>query len=169
MSTSLIIGKFGAPFGVKGWIKIHSYTEPHDNIFTYSPWYVKEGEELLPIDFVDAKVQDNGLIALMPEIIDRDEVKIYTNLDIHIMKEQLANDCEDDQYYYTDLIGCEVSLLDNTTVGTVTEVRDNSAQDLLVIDCDGEELLIPFVMPHIIKSVDIAAKRIVADWVIDLS
>ncbi|MGH8507008.1 MAG: ribosome maturation factor RimM [Stenotrophobium sp.] len=68
------------------------------------------------------------------------------------------------QYYWTDLIGLEVQSQQGVPLGVVTEVISNGAQDVLVMKDADVERMIPFVQDALIKSVDLAQRRIVADW-----
>ncbi len=165
------LGRVAGVFGIKGWVKIVSNTRPADNLLKYPQWWVGAEDGYLAT-LVDAKAQVNGIIAQVTgrdgqPITDRDIAARLVGRDISVDRSELPP-APAGSYYWTDLLGCVVTSKEDETLGTVTAMMENGVQDVLVLtDGAGEaakERLIPFVQGPIIVSVDIDAKRIVADW-----
>lgn len=159
----LIVGQINGIFGVNGWLKIFSHTDPRKNILDYSPWWIKCKGEWRQVKVVDSKVQSGGktLVAQIENVTDRDVARDYMGCEIAINRTDLKQ--SDDGWYWVDLIGCQVATQDNVALGEVTEIIETGAHDVLRIKGD-QEVLIPFVMEQFILSVNIADKKIVVDW-----
>lgn len=162
-SDKLIVGNINGVFGVQGWVKIFSHTDPRKNILDYSPWWINCKGEWKQIKVMDSKVQQGGktLVAQLENVNDRDLAREYMGCEIAIDNSQLNR--SDDDYLWIDLIGCEVVLEDGTKLGTVKDLVETGAHDVLRVTGEHSEL-IPFVMDEFVLSVDIEQKQIVVDW-----
>jgi 16S rRNA processing protein RimM len=160
----IIVGQISGVFGVNGWVKIFSHTDPRANILNYSPWWLRCKGEWKPVEVVDSKVQQGGktLVALLDKVQDRDLAREYMGCEIAIERSQLVNPSE--EMYWVDLIGCEVSNLEGEVIGKVTGLVETGVHDVLRVEGEQHSELIPFVMDEFIRSVDIKAKQIVVDW-----
>lgn len=167
MSRRLTLGRVAGVYGVKGWVKLHSFTRPIDNLLDYAPWWIAKGEGF-ESKLIEGKLHAGGLIASIggPDgqaITDRDLAASLIGAEIQVDRSQLP-DPDDGEFYWFDLVGLAVRNLEGAALGTVAEVTSNGAQDVLVIR-DGEvERLIPFVQGPIIHSVSLQDAVIVADW-----
>jgi 16S rRNA processing protein RimM len=162
-SEKLIVGNINGVFGVQGWVKIFSHTDPRKNILNYSPWWINCKGEWQQVKLIDSKVQQGGktLVAKLENVDDRDVAREYMGCEIAIENSQLQR--SDDEFLWVDLIGCEVQLQDGTKIGNVKDLIETGAHDVLRVTGEHNEL-IPFVMDEYIVSVDIANKKIVVDW-----
>lgn len=162
-AEKLIVGSINGVFGVNGWVKIFSHTDPRENILSYSPWWIKCNGEWRQVNIVDSKVQQGGktLVAKLDKVDDRDVAREYMGCEIAIEESQLTN--RKDSLYWIDLIGCQVLLQDGTLVGTVKDLVETGVHDVLRVTGEHNEL-IPFVMDKFILSVDTDKKQIVVDW-----
>lgn len=162
----LIVGNINGVFGVQGWVKIFSHTDPRKNILDYSPWWIKQKGEWTQVNIVDSKVQQGGktLVAKLENVDDRDIAREYMGCEIAIEDSQLKR--SNDEFLWIDLIGCDVQLEDGTRIGKVKDLIETGAHDVLRVAGEQEEL-IPFVMDEFILSVDMAAKQIVVNWEIE--
>ncbi len=156
----ILMGRFGAPHGVKGSIKIHSWTTPTDNIFSYQPWHIYRNNQW---QTVTANIYSNGttLIACIKELQNRDTAREMTNLDIYIDKSQLPK-LSSGQYYWSELAGMRVVTSCQNDLGTVSYVFNTGANDILAVQGERERLL-PFVSNTIVN-VDMSNNTIVVDW-----
>jgi 16S rRNA processing protein RimM len=165
-SETLVIGKVGAPYGIKGWVKINSYTATPEGIFSYQPWLIG-GEQEYQID--QWRVQGKALVAKIDGINDRDDAERIKNLDIIIVAEQLP-ELDDGEYYWRELTGMQVVTTQGYDLGVVKEVFNTGANDVLLVkakanDAFGQkERLLPFVFDHVIQTVDKSGKIITVDW-----
>jgi 16S rRNA processing protein RimM len=150
-NDKIIMGRFGAAFGIKGWVKVLSYTDPITNLLEYRPWYIQQGNEWKIFQIEDGKVHGHQLIVKPSHCDDRSQAETYTHLEIAISADTLPK-LKENEYYWSDLIGLTVINLQMTT----------GANDILVVSGD-KERLIPY-LKHVIIKVDLTAKRILVDW-----
>jgi len=158
----VIIGCFGRPVGVRGFLKLNSYTDPKENIFQFLPWQVKKNnawQEAQIENFNDERVKIAG-------INDRELAATFTNCLIGVARSKLPS-LPKHEYYWVDLIGLKVINKENVNFGTVSQVFATGANDILVVDNNSgtkkQQRLIPY-LKHVILSVDLAKKLITVDW-----
>jgi 16S rRNA processing protein RimM len=156
----ILVGRFGAPHGLRGAIKVISWTEPIHNIFNYHPWYICQNgvwQVLKPT----LCSKGEKLIATFEQSQDRDHAQSYTHTEIYIEKKQLKK-LTSDQYYWSELAGMEVITQCQTNLGKVASVFNTGANDILAVQGERERLL-PYVNDTII---DISKKNntILVNW-----
>jgi len=158
----VIVGRFGAPFGVKGEIKVISFCAPQTAILDYDPWYVCVNEtwEALPIK--TKRASHNGVLVSIEDIEDRDEIKRLTNKDIAVAREQLP-DTEEDEFYWSDLEGLSVRTTGGLFLGKIDQVMATGANDILVVQGEKRHL-IPFILDHFVSKVDLDSREVIVDW-----
>ncbi|WP_420468690.1 ribosome maturation factor RimM [Panacagrimonas sp.] len=167
MGRRLTLGRVAGVYGVKGWVKLHSFTRPIDNLLEYAPWWIARGSGF-EANLVEGRLHAGGLIASIsgPDgqtIADRDVAASLIGAEIQVERDRLPEPGEG-EFYWFDLVGLAVRNLEGVALGTVAAVTSNGAQDVLVLR-DGEvERLIPFVQGPIIQSVSLQDGAIVADW-----
>lgn len=152
----MIVGRISGVFGVRGWVKVYSYTQPRDNIFNYSPWLINNQA----IALESAQKQGKTLIAKLRGYNDRDAVAALIGRDIGV--EQLP-EIENGEYYWADLIGLDVVNQQHDMLGKVVKLLETGAHDVLVLD---SERLIPYVDAYVL-AVDVAKGVIRVDWGVD--
>jgi 16S rRNA processing protein RimM len=164
-SDKVVIGKIGAPYGVKGWVKIHSFTEEPDAVFNYQPWQV--GENAVTVD--QWRVQGKAFVAKFEGVESRESADALKNLEIEI-DASLLPDLGDEEFYWRDLKGMRVVNLKGYDLGVVQDVFNTGANDVLQIkanpkDAFGQrERLLPFVYDEVIHNVSTEDKVITVDW-----
>ena len=154
------LGYISAVHGVKGWVKVFSFTRPMEAILGYEPWLL--GEEKRPVVIVDGRKQGKGLVALLPGCDDRDQAAHLVGQQIFVTREQLPP-TEEGEYYWSDLEGLEARTADGVVLGRVEKMMETGANDVLVIRGDREHL-VPFVQGQYVRSVDLEAGVIEVDW-----
>lgn len=158
----VLIGRIAGVYGVKGWVKVVSYTRPVEQILSYSPWYLRqEGEELQAFAVRDAAT-GKSLRAALEGITDRDLARALVDSDIYIQREQLA-DLPPGQYYWVDLIGLQAINSGNEVLGTLVDIYETGANDVLVIE-GKERYLIPLVWGRYLLDVDLEQGIIRVEW-----
>lgn len=162
----LIVGQIAGVHGVKGWVKVFSYTQPMENILEYSPWQICLHGQWQSRKVLDGRRQGKGLVARLEGLDDRDAARGYIGADVAVLREQLPSP-EPGEYYWTDLIGLEVVNEDGFVFGLVDHLFATGANDVLVVRGD-KEYLIPFVQGQVIKSVDLAQRVMRVDWFVEL-
>ena len=166
-SDTLVVGKIGAPYGVKGWVKITSYTDELAGIFEYSPWLLGSDETEYQID--QWRTHNKGVVAKLVGVETRDDAEAIKNLEISIKAEQLPQ-LADDDFYWRDLVGMQVVTVEGYDLGTVKELFETGANDVMLVkanpnDAFGQkERMLPYLYDQVIKEVDKQAKTIKVDW-----
>jgi 16S rRNA processing protein RimM len=161
------VGKISGAFGVRGWMKIYSFTDPRDNILRYSPLYISLKGEWVETKVVGGQVQGKGIVMGLANVTDRDQVVALIGSELAIKKTQLAP-AKDGEFYWSDLIGLEVINKQQESLGTVDHLLETGAHDVLVVVNDKkDERLIPFVIDEIVEQVDLDNKIIHVDWGLD--
>jgi 16S rRNA processing protein RimM len=169
MEDKILLGKVGAVYGIKGWLKIHSFTEEPEAIFDYTPWSLKLGGKEQSIEITDWRKHNNGLIAKFANIEDRDEAQTFVGSEIFV-DESLLPDLPEGEFYWRDLIGMSVVTDKGYDLGQVSDVMETGANDVLVVKAnrnDGfgkKERLIPYILDQVIISVSMENKQICVDW-----
>ena len=163
------VGKLNGLFGVNGWVKIFSNTQPKENILSYSPWYLKKNGQWQEFKLLSGKSHGKGVIAHLDGCTDRDIAAELIGSEIAIKREQLAKPASG-EYYWSDLIGLLVKNLEGVELGKVTSMLETGANDVIVVlGEDGDkrkkrERLIPFVTEEIIHEVNLEQGFIAVDW-----
>jgi 16S rRNA processing protein RimM len=158
----VVVGKISGVFGVRGLVKVFSYTQPRKNILSYDPWMLGSGKDWETFDLVSGHEQGKGLVAKLRGCDDRDQAQLLVGKDIAIEKSQLEA-TQPGEYYWSDLEGLQVLTLDQKLLGTVSHLFETGSNDVLVVKGDRERL-IPYVKGQVIAKVDLDAGHIVVDW-----
>jgi 16S rRNA processing protein RimM len=161
----IVVGKIGSPFGIKGWVKVFSYTDPEDNILRYKPWFIQQEGQWNSVSVNEGRIHGKVLVAHIESVDDRNSAEFLKGCDIAIRREQLPP-APSGEYYWIDLIGLRVINQQGIDLGVVDHMLETGANDVLVIKGD-KERLIPFVMNEFIKSVDLDKQTIHVDWDVD--
>ena len=161
----IIIGRIGSAHGLKGWVKIHSFTELKSNIMQYQPWLVSINHDWRSLEVNEFTIQNKQLLARLPGIDNRDRASEFTHAEIGIYRHQLP-DLTKGEYYWEDLIGLTVKNINQTTLGYVDQVVNYGASDILMVKnkANNKDHMIPYVVNQFIKQVDLEQHVIVVDW-----
>jgi 16S rRNA processing protein RimM len=156
------VGKISGVFGVKGWVKVFSFTDPRENILTYSPWLLKKGDETKTVNVVDGQLQGKTIVAQLAGVNDRDQAASLMGWDVFITQGQLPAAAKG-EYYWSDLIGLKVETIDGVQLGVVDSLLETGANDVIIVQGERERV-IPFLQGQTIIDIDLDAGRIVVDW-----
>jgi 16S rRNA processing protein RimM len=154
------LGHIAGVHGVRGWVKIHSETEPREAIFEYQPWLL--GAARREVRLSEGRRHGKRLIALLEGVEDRDQAEELLNEAILVPREQLPALAKG-SYYWADLEGLSVELEDGTVLGTIVNMVATGANDVMVVQGDRERL-IPFVPGQWVKEVRLDQGAVVVDW-----
>lgn len=152
-------------FGVRGWIKIHADTEYPDSLFEYPCWWLKLHGVWKAFHLLEGSVHTKALIAKLKGIDDRDAAALLRGAEIAISR-ALMPDPEEDAYYWTDLIGLTVINETQEILGEIKHLLETGANDVLVVQNEEVERLIPFVAA-VVQKVDLAAGTLLVKWEAD--
>jgi 16S rRNA processing protein RimM len=158
----VILGRIVGLFGVKGWVKVHSYTEPRQALLDYRDWLLGREGAWRRFELVEGRQHGKGIVARLQGIEDRDAAAELLGSDIGVDRDTLP-EAEEGHYYWADLEGLTVLHKDGTELGTVAYLMATGANDVLVVDGPVERL-IPFVPGTVILDVDLADGVIRVDW-----
>lgn len=159
---SVLAGRVAGLFGVDGWIKVYSFTEPRENIVDYDPWLLPVHGEWREFGIESGRTHGKGVVAKLEGIPDRDTAMGLQGLDIAVKRDQFAA-LPEGGYYWADLIGLEVVTLDGRRLGKVSRLYETGANAVLSVSGDRERLL-PFVYDQVIHEVDLDAGTIRVEW-----
>ena len=154
------MGRVAAPFGIKGWIKVQTFTEETDGLLDYPTWWVGKEGSWQEFRVEAGAVHGQVVLAKLEGPADREAVANLKGLDIAVPREILPE--ATDSYYWTDLVGVQVVNREGVELGRVDSLLDNGAQSVLVVKGERERL-IPFV-PVYVDRVELEAGRILVDW-----
>ena len=154
------LGYISAVHGIKGWVKVHSWTRPMEAIFDYQPWLLGDDEK--PVSIIDGRKQGKGLAALLPGFEDRDQAGLLVGQQISVDRNQMPP-TQEGEFYWTDLEGLNVITTDGKELGQVERMMETGANDVMVVSGDRQRL-IPFVQGQYVKRVDLERELIEVDW-----
>ncbi|CEJ10657.1 Ribosome maturation factor RimM [bacterium YEK0313] len=159
-SDLVLVGKFGAAHGIKGEVRLKSYTQDPLAIVDYSPLVTRDGRSFT---IEAARPAGEVLVARVRELKDRNAAEAVTNLDLLAPRERIAGPLDEDEFLHSDLIGLAAVTVAGEEIGTVTAVFDFGAGDVLDIARRGRKaVMIPFTKA-VVPEIDIAGGRLVVD------
>jgi 16S rRNA processing protein RimM len=161
-SAPVVLGEFVGIYGIKGWLKVRSFTQPAENIFEYAPWLIGKDAEWKPLAMREGRPHGKGLIVSFDGIGDRDLAAKLVGQQIAVPKEALP-EAGADEYYWAELEGLQVETSDGVALGRVDHLIETGANDVLIVRGDRERL-IPFLRPSVVREIDLGAGRIVVEW-----
>lgn len=167
-NQQIIIGRVSTVYGIKGWIKIHSHTDPKENIFQYTPWYIRKEGQWQLVDVDDSKINGKHLVIHFSGCDDREMARQYAGCEIATLKERLPQ-LDEGEYYWRDLLGLNVLTVEGLHLGKVEKLLETGANDVFVVraskeSIDDRERLIPYLPEQVICSINLTDKQIIVDW-----
>lgn len=178
----LVIGKITGCYGIKGWVKIHSYTEPKENFLRFGHWLLRRRGALEPIEFDDGRAQGKGLVAHIVGVDDRTLAERYSSLEVLVQADSLPA-LEQGDYYWSQLQGLQVWCreaageggaqgAERVLLGTVDYLLETGANDVLVVkpsadSIDDRERLIPYLPGDVVTAVDLEREVIEVEWFLE--
>jgi len=161
--NKVVLGKVSGLFGVRGWIKVYSYTDPRASILDYRVWWLAINGEWRRFDLAEGRQHGKAIVAWLEGVDDRETAALLIEADIGVNRAELP-EVEEGHYYWRDLEGLKVEDRDGRVLGSVAYLLETGANDVMVVRSDGRETLVPFVTGEVVKSVDLAAGIISVDW-----
>lgn len=183
----VVVGLVQAHFGVKGWVKVISFTRPSNEILNFENWSFVEANRSLKsagvssrtvlgdtvvecdrtLELLEGRFQGKGLIVRLAGIENRELAESLIGATVVIHRDQFAQ-LDEGEYYWTDLLGLRVINLEGHEFGTIDHLVETGANDVMVIhkvEDNGQclEVLIPWVDQYVLK-VDLEKGDILVDW-----
>ncbi len=168
----VLLGYIAAAYGIKGWVKVVSHTEPKAALLEYDPWLIRrKGDSWKKATLVSGKVHGKGLVVQFSGCNDRLAAEQYRGTEIAIKAEQLPELAED-EFYWRDLEGLKVVIAGtdkSILLGKVSCMLATGANDVLVVkgcdnSIDNKERLLPYLWGQVIQSVDLDVGEIQVNW-----
>ena len=164
---TLIVGRISGVYGVKGWVRIHSFTEPVENLLGYKNWTIQRQGKWQAICIDEGRRHGKGLVAHLQGVDDRTQAEELQGSDIAVPMAELP-ELADDEFYWHQLHGLSVECA-GELLGQVDYLIETGANDVMVVKpCAGSrdqrERLIPWLRGSVIKDIDLPAGNIQVDW-----
>lgn len=161
-SEWLVIGRFGRPHGIKGFITVVSFTEPRENILNYTHWHIGSNDQWQPLNILQTNVNNKLILVQVEGYAEREHVARLTNVEIAVKREQLQP-LKSDEYYWHELVGMNVVTQHNIVLGIVSEIMATGSNDVLVVLGERRHL-IPFLPKDVILDINPSQRLITVDW-----
>ncbi len=160
MAAQICIARIGAPHGVRGAVKLWTFTEDPLAVTAYGPLTTKDGARSFEV--ATAREAKGHLVATLKGIATREDAERLNGLELYIAREKLPA-TDENEYYHADLIGLAAVDAANQPLGRVTAIHNFGAGDIIEIaPPGGATLLLPFTNA-VVPSVDLAAGRVVIE------
>jgi 16S rRNA processing protein RimM len=161
----ICLGQIGAPHGVRGEVRLRSFTSDPQAIAGYGPLQTEDGRSVQIESLRSAQSpQKHQFVATVSGVHDRDAAKTLANVKLYVAREMLPQLAEADEFYHADLIGLAVVDRAGKQFGTVVAIHNFGAGDLIEVraDAGNDTELVPFDGTNV-PAVELAAGRIVVD------
>jgi len=156
------MGRIIGPFGVKGWVKLKTFTDSPETLRGQAGWWIGKDGDWRELTSVETQQNGATLLARFEGCESPEAAQAYRGFEVGLPRESLPL-AGTDEFYLADLIGLEVVNLEGELLGTLAELFSNGAHEVMRV-VDGEvERLLPFVDPFV-REVDIEARRILVEW-----
>ncbi len=162
------MGRIGRLYGIKGWLKLISYTEPQDNILDFKQLRAKIGGRWQELEMDQCKVHGKGLIAHFVGYDDPDDAKLLTGVELAIDAQELPK-LDEEEFYWHELTGMQVMTQSGQLLGSVAKMLETGANDVLVVQptegsIDTRERLIPYLPGRVVLEVSREKRCISVEW-----
>lgn len=163
-----VVGKITSVYGVKGWVKIYSFTSPMENILAYAPWQLKMGGQWKPYKVAESKQHGKGLIARLEGVNDRELARQFCGVEIAIDK-ALLPELDAGEFYWSQLEQLAVYTLNGELLGRVSHLIETGSNDVLIVkgnaeSIDRRERMIPYLPDQVIKEINLETGTMRVDW-----
>jgi 16S rRNA processing protein RimM len=159
----IVVGRIGAPYGIKGWVHIQSFTQPVSNLIQYQQWYLSTAGKWHPVLRVGARLQGKSVVACLEGYETREAAAKLTHVEIGVARTEFKS-LKPDEYYWSDLVGLTVINEEGITLGTVVELFETGSNDVLVVKREGKESLIPYLPGDYVLDIDLERKIMQVSW-----
>ncbi len=171
----VVLGKISTVYGVKGWLKVNSYTSPRKNIFNYPQWLLKTRNGWIKQDIEQGRPHGKTLVVKLAGCEDRDQAQLLVGSTVAVFRSQLP-ETESGEHYWLDILGMDVVNTDGQELGQVKDIMETGSNDVLVVErVDKEavnkkglgkatEILIPWLIDDVIINVNTDKKLITVHW-----
>lgn len=162
-----IIGKITGVYGIKGWVKIHSDTQPMENIFSYGDWQVCMNGQWTTVKVRSWRPHGKGIVAALDDCQDRTLAQKYCQCEVAVPKEVLPSG-ENGEFYYHQLEKLLVVTTDNVVLGRIDHMFNTGSNDVMVVkpckeSIDGRERWVPYADQYL-QEISLEDGVVKVDW-----
>lgn len=157
----MVLGRIAGVYGVRGWVRIFSYTEPRAGILSYPKWWLGEADDRHEQTPAEGRTHGHGVVARLEGITDRDQALALIGTWIAVPRSELA---EGEGYYWVDLVGLAVRNCDGVALGRISGHIATGVHDVMVVDDGTRERLIPWVLGRTVVEVHRNEGWVQVDW-----
>lgn len=161
----VLLGRVLAPYGVKGWVKVEPFTESPETLRLFSEWRLGKGDPSdawKAVKIAESAEHSGNIVARFDGCTDRDAALEYRGMGIAVAKNALPP-VKPGEFYLADLVGLAVVNAQGEGLGQIASSFSNGAHEILRVELDGKERLLPFV-PAIVQNVDVQAGVVRVEW-----
>ncbi|MGM0982813.1 MAG: ribosome maturation factor RimM [Pseudomonadota bacterium] len=165
----VVLGKLTSPHGVKGWLKVYSYTSPMDGILDYASWMLRQGATMTRASLVQGRRHGKGLVVQLDGVNSREVAEALAGADILLPKDELP-ELDADEYYWHQLEGLRVVTREGLALGVIGFLFETGANDVLVVKgevdegIEARERLLPYLPGEVVLDVDLEGGVMTVDW-----
>jgi 16S rRNA processing protein RimM len=164
----LEVGRIGAPFGVKGWVHVESFTDPPEQLLSYRRWNLRRGsDEPTKREMLEGREHVRGVIVRLEGIEDRDAAALLQGCNVLVARGEMPP-LKERQYFQADLMGLEVTNLQGARLGVVAYFAPTPAGMTMVVSRPQGNHWIP-ATPQFLRKVDLDAGKVLVDWSAELA
>lgn len=158
----VVIGQVAGVFGVRGWVKVFSYTEPRTEILRHRHWLIRHDEVWQPQELIAGREHGKGIVAQLKDFATPEAARMLMGLDIGVPRSALS-DLGADEFYWADLGGLRVVTREGVELGVIDRLLETGANDVLVLKGERERL-IPYVRGDVVLEVDLEQGVMRVEW-----
>ena len=160
MPAQVCVARIGAAHGVRGAVKLWTFTEDPFAVTRYGPLATKDGARAFEV--ASAREGKGHLVATLKGVTSRNDAERLNGLELYVAREKLPA-TDEDEYYHTDLIGLAAVTASDEPLGKVIAIHNFGAGDIIEIaPAHGATMLLPFTNA-VVPTVDLAAGRVVIE------
>ncbi|MDO6441109.1 MULTISPECIES: ribosome maturation factor RimM [unclassified Marinobacter] len=163
-----VVGRITSVFGVKGWLKVFSFTDPREGILNYTDWVLDLDGKRIPAKLEEGRRQGQAIVVRLKGINDRELARTYCGAEVKVPTAELP-ELPEGEFYWLQLQGLDVFTVEGECFGRVDHLIETGSNDVLVVHAtagsiDQRERLIPYLPDKVVREVDLAERKMVVDW-----
>lgn len=158
----IVVGRITGVYGVRGWVRLASFTDPVDNLLAYRPWLIEVRGSRRELKIDEVRPHGKGYVAHIDGCDDRDEAARFAGRDLCVPAHRLPQ-AEENEYYWFELEGLKVVTTAGVELGRVDQLFATGANDVMVVRDGRRERLLPFIA-DVVVDVDRGRRLIQVDW-----
>ena len=162
------LGSINGIHGLKGWVKVYSYTDPLGAILDYTPWILRRGGVDKKVTIKEGHTSGKRLLVQLEGVDTREQAEELIGSEVHVDIDTMP-DLEEGEFYWFQLEGLTVRNGAGEVLGRIDHMLETGANDVMVVEptddsIDKQQRLIPYLEGDVVKQVDQEARVVTVDW-----